>query len=155
MIRIWTLENERNEAYSYDGNSNRVSLTENGKNRNYIYYKNAADGNTARVMSDGKWWYTYDANRNRTARARTATQKDNTVTLNKNFEYWEYTWDYHNRLVKVEQHNAPDNSQNVVVEYTYDAMNHRIERESRTKSTVETTQYAYGRNGALIYQKQI
>ncbi|SEQ92836.1 RHS repeat-associated core domain-containing protein, partial [Treponema bryantii] len=41
------------------------------------------------------------------------------------------------------------------VEYTYDANNHRIERISKTNSVAETTQYAYGRNGALTYQKKI
>ncbi|SEQ14377.1 RHS repeat-associated core domain-containing protein, partial [Treponema bryantii] len=50
--------------------------------------------------------------------------------------------------------NAPDNAQNVCVEYTYDANNHRIERISKTNSVAETTQYAYGRNGALTYQKK-
>ena len=94
MIRIWTLENKRNEAYSYDKNSNRTGITENGKNREYKYYKNAANGNTARVMYDEKWWYIYDANGNRTARALNATQNNNEVTLDKNGEYWEYEWDY-------------------------------------------------------------
>ncbi len=154
MIRIWTLDDKRNEAYSYDKNSNRISLTENEKVRDYQYYKNAINGNSARVMYDGKWWYTYDANGNRTARARTATRNENTISIEKNGEYWEYTWDYHNRLIKVQQFNAPDNAQNVKVEYTYDVMNRRIERESYTSGTSELTQYAYGRNGALTYQKK-
>ena len=154
MIRIWTLDDKRNEAYGYDKNSNRTSLTENGKIRNYNYYKNAAEGNTARVMYDGKWWYTYDANGNRTARASNAVHNNNEVKLDKTCEYWEYTWDYHNRLIKVEQYNAPDNAQNVVVEYEYDALNRRIERTSRTKAEAEVTQYAYGRNGAITYWKK-
>ncbi|BDC93219.1 hypothetical protein TRBR_13160 [Treponema bryantii] len=154
MIRIWTLDDKRNEAYGYDKNSNRLTLTENGNVRTYQYYKNEAEGNTARVMYDGKWWYTYDANGNRTARARTAIRNENEVTLDKNCEYWEYEWDYHNRLIKVEQYNAPDNAQNVKVEYTYDAMNRRIERVSYTSETSVKTQYAYGRNGAITYQKK-
>ena len=105
-------------------------------------------------MYDGKWWYTYDANGNRTARARNADHNGNVVNIDKSDEYWEYEWDYHNRLVKVQQYNAPDNSSNVCVEYTYDALNRRIERISRTKAEVEVTQYAYGRNGALAYQKK-
>ena len=154
MIRIWTVTNHRDENYTYDKNSNRTSLTENGKSRNYLYYKNAIGGNTARVMYDGKWWYTYDKNGNRTARASNATHNNNKVTLDKTGEYWEYTWDYHNRLVKVQQYNAPDNAANVCVEYTYDALNRRIERISRTNTEPEVTQYAYGRNGALAYQKK-
>ena len=154
MIRIWTLENKRNEVYSYDKNSNRLTLTENGKNRNYTYYKNSAEGNTACVMYDGKWWYTYDANGNRTARATNAVHNNNEVTLDKTGEYWEYTWDYHNRLIKVQQFNAPDNAQNVKVQYTYDVMNRRIERVSYTNETTVKTQYTYGRNGAMTYQKK-
>ena len=154
MIRIWTLENERNEAYTYDINSNCKIITENGKNRSYTYYKNDKNGNTARVMSDGKWYYTYDDNGNRTAKGYKQNSDNDKVVIDETRENWKYTWDYHNRLVKVQQFNAPDNSQNVVVEYTYDAMNHRIERVSKTKSTEETTQYAYGRNGAMTYQKK-
>ena len=66
----------------------------------------------------------------------------------------EYTWDYHNRLIKVEQYNVPDNAQNVKVEYTYDVINRRIERVSYTSETSAKMQYAYGRNGALTYQKK-
>ncbi|SEQ92650.1 RHS repeat-associated core domain-containing protein, partial [Treponema bryantii] len=154
MIRIWTLENERNEAYKYDGNSNRKIITENGKNRSYTYYKNDKNCNTARVMSDGKWYYTYDDNGNRTAKGYKQNSDNDKVVIDETRENWEYTWDYHNRLVKVQQFNAPDNAQNVCVEYTYDANNHRIERISKTNSVAETTQYAYGRNGALTYQKK-
>ena len=105
-------------------------------------------------MYDGKWWYTYDANGNRMARARNAEHNGNVVNIDKSDEYWEYEWDYHNRLVKVQQYNAPDNSSNVCVEYTYDALNRRIERISRTNTEPEVTQYAYGRNGALTYQEK-
>lgn len=154
MIRIWTIEDSKNEFYEYDKNSNRISLETYTTKNDYAYYKNSNNGNTARVMYDGKWWYTYDANGNRTARARNAEHNGNVVNIDKSGEYWEYEWDYHNRLVKVKQYNAPDNAANVCVEYTYDALNRRIERISRTKAEVEVTQYAYGRNGALAYQKK-
>lgn len=58
-------------------------------------------------------------------------------------------------MTKVEQHNAHDKASNIVVEYTYDAMNHRIEKISYTSETPVKTQYAYGRSGALTYQKKI
>ena len=154
MIRIWTIENSKDEFYKYDKNSNRITLETYTTKNDYAYYKNVDNGNTARVMYDGKWWYTYDANGNRTARARNAEHNGNVVNIDKSDEYWEYEWDYHNRLVKVKQYNAPDNSSNVCVEYTYDALNRRIERISRTKTEPEVTQYAYGRNGALTYQEK-
>ena len=154
MIRIWTIENSKDEFYRYDKNSNRITLETYTTKNDYAYYKNADNGNTARVMYDGKWWYTYDANGNRTARAMNADHNGNVVNIDKSGEYWEYEWDYHNRLVKIQQYNAPDNAQNAKVEYTYDALNRRIERISRTKTEPEVTQYAYGRNGALAYQKK-
>ena len=154
MIRIWTIENSKDEFYRYDKNSNRITLETYTTKNDYAYYKNADNGNTARVMYDGKWWYTYDANGNRTARARNAEHNGNDVNIDKSDEYWEYEWDYHNRLVKVQQYNAPDNAANVCVEYTYDALNRRIERISLTNTEPEVTQYAYGRNGALAYQKK-
>ena len=154
MIRIWTIENSKDEFYRYDKNSNRITLETYASKNDYAYYKNADNGNTARVMYDGKWWYTYDANGNRTARARNADHNGNVVNIDKSGEYWEYEWDYHNRLVKVQQYNAPDNAANVCVEYTYDALNRRIERISLTNTEPEVTQYAYGRNGALTYQEK-
>ena len=154
LLRIWTLEENRFEDYEYDGNSGRTKLIENGTEREYKYYQNKENGNTARVLSDGKWCYTYDANGNRTVKGHNKNPDSKEVAIDETKEYWTYTWDLWNRLVKVEQHNAPDNVQNVLVEYTYDVLNHRIQRESKTRSTVETTQYAYGRNGAITYQKK-
>ena len=106
-------------------------------------------------MHDGKWWYTYDKNGNRTARARNAEHNGNEVTIDKNEEYWEYKWDYHNRLIEVQQFNAPENSQNVLVKYEYDPLNRRIKKVSNKNNIQEETLYAYGRNGAVTYQKKI
>ena len=155
LLRIWTLEESRTEAYEYDYNSNRKSLSENDNDYKYLYYTNAKGGNTARVMYDGKWWYTYDDNGNRTSRALNAIQNNNNVTIDVNKEYWTYTWDFWNRLTEVRQYNAPDNKENVHVVYTYDVLNHRIERISKTKGAEEKTQYGYGRNGAIAYKKKI
>jgi hypothetical protein len=71
------------------------------------------------------------------------------VTIDTTAEYWTYTWDLHNRLTAVQQHNAPDAGTCADVSYTYDALNYRIERTSSDGTTV----YAYGRSGAITYQK--
>ena len=152
LLRIWTLENTLTEEYSYDGNSNRVYLTENGNGFSYEYYKNTNGGNTAKVRYDGKWYYTYDSNGNRTSRAKALISG----VADKNKEYWTYEWDLWNRLVKVVQYNAPDNGECVEVSYEYDALNHRIKRTSYDENNKEreVTKYAYGRNGALAYQEK-
>ena len=111
------------------------------------FNKKEPGGNTPLVKYDGLWYYTYDRNGNRTGRGKQSMIIDETR------EYWQYTWDSYNRLIKAEQFNAPDNRQNVCVTYTYDALNHRIKRESTAQNT--TTLYAYGRNGALTYERKI
>ena len=153
LLRIWTLENTLTEEYSYDGNSNRVYLTENGNGFSYEYYKNTNGGNTAKVRYDGKWYYTYDANGNRTSKAK---KLEADGTTNKTLEYWTYEWDLWNRLVKVVQYNAPDEGECVDVSYEYDALNHRIKRTNYDENNKEqeVTKYAYGRNGALAYQEK-
>ena len=152
LLRIWTLENTLAEEYSYDGNSNRIRKAENGSGFSYEYYKNKQGGNTAKVKYDGKWYYTYDANGNRTSRAKALISG----VADKNKEYWTYEWDLWNRLVKVVQYNAPDNGECVEVSYEYDALNHRIKRTSYDENNKEreVTKYAYGRNGALAYQEK-
>ncbi len=44
-----------------------------------------------------------------------------------------------------------ESSTGVSVSYAYDAQNHRVKREGKDGTTV----YAYGRNGALTYQKNL
>ena len=152
LLRIWTLEDTLQEEYSYDGNSNRIRKAENGSGFSYEYYKNTNGGNTAKVRYDGNWYYTYDANGNRTSRAKALISG----VADKNKEYWTYEWDLWNRLVKVVQYNAPDNGECVQVSYEYDALNHRIKRTSYDEDNKEreVTKYAYGRNGALAYQEK-
>ena len=152
LLRIWTLANTLAEEYSYDGNSNRIGKAENGTASSYEYYKNTQGGNTAKVKYDGKWYYTYDANGNRTEKAKALISG----VVDKNKEYWTYEWDLWNRLVKVVQYNAPDNGECIEVSYEYDALNHRIKRTSYDENNKEreVTKYAYGRNGALAYQEK-
>jgi len=158
LLRIWTLEDTLQEEYSYDGNSNRIRLVENGnlssyEYYNYEYYNKTKGGNTAKVRYDGKWYYTYDSNGNRTEKAK---KLESNGTINKEQEYWTYEWDLWNRLVKVVQYNAPDNGECVQVSYEYDALNHRIKRTSYDENNKEreVTKYAYGRKGALAYQEK-
>ena len=56
----------------------------------------------------------------------------------------------HNRLVHVVQTNPKDGGTPVNVSYEYDGLNHRI---SRKGTDGVKTEYAYGRNGALVMEK--
>ena len=153
LLRVWTLSSNLAETYGYDTAGNRVSLTtgDTGGSSSYAYtyYANTQGGNSTRVLYDGRWYYTYDANGNRTTRGKVAAVSGNNVVIDTTAEYWTYTWDLHNRLTAVKQYNAPDKGTCVSVAYTYDALNYRIERMGSDGTTV----YAYGRSGALTYQK--
>ncbi len=138
LIKVWTLVKALNESYTYDGNGNRTALN----NQVNEYYTNPRGGHLAQIKHDGTWYYIYDAAGNRTAKGKKATGSGNNIQIDTSEAYWIYTWDLHNRLIKVEQHNG------ISVSYVYDAQNYRVKRTGKDGTTI----YAYGRQGALAYQ---
>jgi hypothetical protein len=60
LVQVWTLNEDRHEAYGYDRAGNRVSLTVDGKVSLYRYYRNALGGNLPLLEFDGVWHYGYD-----------------------------------------------------------------------------------------------
>ncbi len=145
LFRVWTLSTSHTESYEYDAIGNRVSLNSDGTVSGNEYYKNSMNGNTCRIRKDGEWYYLYDKAGNRIKKGRAVTGTGDDIAINPSEEHWSYTWDLHNRLVMVES------STGVSVSYAYDAQNHRVKREGKDGTTV----YAYGRNGALTYQKNL
>jgi RHS repeat-associated protein len=92
---------QTNEGYTYDNNGNRT-------NAGY------STGSDNRLTSDGTYTYQYDNEGNRTRRTTIATG-----------QYDEYTWDYRNRLTRIQT----KTSAGVVtkdVQYTYDALDRRV-----------------------------
>jgi RHS repeat-associated protein len=98
-------------TYSYDKAGNRTSKD------SVTYTINA--GNEVTALSDGTT-FTYDAKGNRTQKA-------------KGTDTWVYTYDYANRLTRVEKNSA------LLGEYTYDGDGKRIQ----TTESGETTIYIY------------
>jgi RHS repeat-associated protein len=156
LVKVWTLATSRNESYTYDDSSNRTSQSITtgalaAQTKNSQYYLNAAGGNLPWLASDGVWYYQYDAAGNRTAKAKAVTQPQNpsaplgALSIDTTQEYWNYTWDLKNRLLSVSKNGA------VVATYTYDAENLRVARVTPT----DTKLYAFGRNGAIAYTKDV
>jgi RHS repeat-associated protein len=148
LVQIWTLTTAHDEVYQYDAVGNRSSIAiDTNAMTLYQYYSNASKNNSPLVKYDGTWYYTYDANGNRTGKGKAinGSVTDETIIIDTNKEYWEYGWDLHNRLISVKS------STGVSVTYTYDGLNYRVKRVSKD----ETTLYAYGRQGALTYQKNL
>ncbi len=153
LIKVWALKDSRIEQDTYDPIGNRQSQTVDGQTQNYIYYQNTSPtrGNLTWLASDGNWFYQYDNNGNLITKAKAATvdvtQPTNpgAFVVDTTKEYWNYSWDLRNRLSSVSKYGQP------VVSYLYDADNLRV---VRTKGS-DTTVYAYGRNGAITYQKDL
>lgn len=143
LLRVWTLSRSHTEAYVYDAIGNRVELNADGSSTENEFYKNTNSGNTARIKKDGAWYYIYDDAGNRTRKGRAVTGSGDAITIDSSGENWTYTWDLHDRLIKVES------STGVSVQYKYNALNQRVKRIGKDGTTI----YAYGRNGALTYQK--
>jgi len=146
LVKVWTLVTSRSEAYAYDAMGNRSSVTTDGMARSYTYYQNPQGGNLSWVRYDGAWYYEYDQDGNRILKAKALLAGTyGSESPDTSQEYWNYTWDLHNRLVSV----AKDAQQ--LVAYTYDAENFRVERTGPEGTTV----YAYDRDAALAYEKNL
>lgn len=126
--------NNPDETYTYDANGNRITSSIHGNG--YV----TGQGN--RLLSDGKYNYEYDNERNLTKQTEIATGK-----------VQELTWDYRNRLVAfVDKDAAGKETQRV--EFTYDAFNRRIAKAVDTNPQDTTpgvvTQFIYDGQNVLL-----
>ena len=109
------------EAYAYDDNGNRD--TANGDTY--------ATGDYNRMTSDGTFEYEYDDEGNRTQRYDwNDIDTDDEVDVGEREDYTKYTWDYRNRLTKVEHFDDddPSTTSDHTVQYGYDHANRRIKK---------------------------
>lgn len=149
LFQVAVLKNTQNDAYTYDGNGNRISLNVDGTQQVLTYYKNAAGGNLSLLQSDGTWFYKYDPNGNMILKAKALVSGDNynpgagvwNSTCDITQDYWNYAWDLNNRLTSV-SHNGVQ-----TVSYLYDAAGLRTQRVGSDGTTV----YMYSSNGTLLY----
>jgi YD repeat-containing protein len=143
LVQVWALVTSQSQGYTYDAIGNRTSVTIDGATSTYTYYKNPQGGNLNWVRYDGTWYCQYDQAGNTVVKAKALLPGTlGSEPVDTSQEYWNYTWDLHNRLV-----NVMKNGQQLVA-YTYDAENFRVQRTG----TDGTTLYAYDRNAALTYQ---
>src|SRR5207253_10816635 len=104
-----TINGVPSESFLYDANGNRTAST--GPNGNQTY---APAGAGNRLLNDGHFAYTYDGEGNLKTKTEIATGN---VT--------EYTWDFRNRLTKVEGRSSGGVILSVS-EYAYDPAGRRI-----------------------------
>ncbi|NJD91194.1 MAG: hypothetical protein FIA91_06735, partial [Geobacter sp.] len=134
LYRVLTVASATPETYSYDAVGNR-QIGPGYKDSGYQH----DEGN--RMIQGRKLAYVYDDNGNQTTRtAPGAADKS-----------WEQSWDYDNRLIKVEKIKGSDRR---TVTYSYDPLGRRIGKQLTTilKGVTTTSSWSYiydGRNIAL------
>jgi RHS repeat-associated protein len=116
-----------NESYAYDAGGNRIDA-------------GVQIGSADRLLSDGTFNYTYDAEGNLVSRTNMSSQ---VVDL--------YSYDYRQRLTRVQTENAQGATVQQV-DYTYDVFNRRIARlfSGPLRSTIARTVYD-GANIAYVF----
>ncbi len=112
---------QTDESYTYDENGNRVVVD---GTTTYV------TGDDNRLLSDGTYRYTYDAEGNRTSKFVDADADG--VLDSGDTDVTTYSWDYRNRLTEVEHFSTYANydadTSDQIVEYDYDAFNRLIGR---------------------------
>jgi RHS repeat-associated protein len=110
------LTNDGTNAYTYDLNGNRT-------------LPNYQTGAGNRLLNDGTWTYTYDNEGNL---IRKATAGDG--------EVWTFDYDHHNHLVSASHQGGAGP---VLATSSYDALDHRVEKDVSTGGAPAVTKFVY------------
>ena len=114
LSAAYSNESITDESYTYDANGNRTSATGSA----------SVVGADNQLLSDGTYYYAYDAEGNRIAKFIDTDadglldEGDTSIT--------QYTWDARNRLTEVTNYATYGGSASQVVDYFYDAENRWI-----------------------------
>lgn len=128
LIDVYYLVTDRQEEYQYDAGGNRSQATittRQGKQTNYEYYPNSN-----RLMANGEYGFSYDANGNLIAKGTNYTNSGTSLKIQPEGEYWNYHYDLLNRLIAVEKNGK------TITAYKYNEQGLRIK-----KLALETTTY--------------
>jgi Fe-S cluster assembly iron-binding protein IscA len=116
MLRVYQEADSRIEEYQYDMAGNRKLLRVTLART--LDYHSQYYTNTDRLKTDGKYAFVYDEAGNMVKKGNAFTISGDTVTFietsGEGVEYWEYSYDLLNRLIKVTKNG------NIVAEYAYD-----------------------------------
>ncbi len=117
---------EGSRAYTYDNTNQLTSVTDTGTStvlESFTYDANGnretangvsyTTGTNNELTSDGTYTYTYD-------------NEGNTLTKSGDGQYWEYTYDYRNRLTEAKELTGVGGSLVYDETYTYDVFDRRI-----------------------------
>lgn len=118
------------EDYRYDANGNRIF--------SHLHDDGYVTGINNRLLSDGSYNYSYDAEGNLSLRTEIASGATRA-----------FQWDYRNRLVAViDKDSAGTHAQRV--EFTYDALDRRISKNVVTATDTTLTHFVYDGINVLL-----
>lgn len=130
------------ETYAYDATGNRTSSHRHGSSYSVGDGPAGARDNN-RLTSDGTYRYAYDAEGNLVTRTHIASGAVRT-----------FIWDYHNRLLSVDDRPSATSLRTQVVKYTYDAFGRRIAKNVDTtpdgSEDGRVTHFVYDGDNVLV-----
>ncbi|HEY8463990.1 MAG TPA: hypothetical protein VIM29_08215, partial [Bacillota bacterium] len=124
-VQVYQEVTGRTEEYQYDAAGNRTVLKVTLSSTNQ--YNSKYYANSDRLMTDGRYAFAYDAAGNLVKKGNKYTISGNTVTFTTSgtgVEYWEYTYDLLNRLIKVTKNGT------IASEYQYDPTGLRVVKKA-------------------------
>lgn len=141
LIDVYYLVTDRQEEYQYDAGGNRSQATittRQGKQTNYEYYPNSN-----RLMANGEYGFSYDANGNLIAKGTKYTNSGTNLKIQPEGEYWNYHYDLLNRLIAVEKNGK------TITAYKYNEQGLRIKK----LAPETTTYYSFNQEGQVVYEQ--
>jgi hypothetical protein len=115
--------------------------------KNYTYYNNSN-----RLKEDGKYGYVWDRNGNLTEKGTHYTLNGEEMIFDsEEGEYWKYEYDLLNRMTAVYKSDGGKDNKQLVAEYTYDADNYRVKKDSVEEGI---TYFIFGLNGEVLYEEE-
>ncbi|MBN2396710.1 MAG: hypothetical protein JXC36_09685, partial [Candidatus Atribacteria bacterium] len=161
IIKVYYNVEQRDEAYTYDDLGNRVEETitlDGTKTKTTKYYPQCS-----RLMTNGKYVYTYDANGNITGKGTHVAIEGSTVKVNEvetaywesvtssidgitiaeEGQWWEYEYDLLNRMVEVSKNGETKAT------YSYNEAGLMVKKVG-SRGTIYST---YSQNGKLLYEE--
>jgi RHS repeat-associated protein len=111
--------------YTWDSAGNRT-------NAGFSQGTNKGD----QLQTDGTWTYTYDAEGNEIQKSKGSSA-----------ETWVFTYDHMNHLLSAEDRPTPMGAASVHIDYKYDALGNRAERDVTINGVTTVTRYALDASG--------
>jgi RHS repeat-associated protein len=145
LIRVYAyLDRVGEEEFVYDGAGNRTSerITEG---ETVGSYTESTYTNTNRLKCNGRFAFRYDSNGNMVQKGTNYKINGDLVTIYGVGEWWDFEYDFLNRLVEVKKNGK------TAVSYMYDGLGRKVKKVGKQSGT---TYYVSSPEGRLLYEEK-